>query len=121
MYSPELLDHFQSPRNAGEIKEADASVRLENPACGDVLELTMKVAEGRIADIRFKAMGCVASIACGSAVTEVAKGKSLAEAAEIGIEQVASQVGGLPEASNHAAHLAINALAAALRQLHAKN
>jgi NifU-like protein involved in Fe-S cluster formation len=117
MYSAKLLDHFQNPRNAGEIETPDASVQLENPACGDVLKLTAKVVDGRIVDIRFKAMGCVATMGCGSALTEVVKGKTLREAAQLTKEEIATAVGGLPEASGHAADLARNALAAALKQL----
>src|SRR5580704_16966687 len=70
MYSPQLLDHFQNPRNAGELAGADAVAEIENPACGDVLRLALTVGEGRITAARFKAMGCVAAIACGSALTE---------------------------------------------------
>ena len=65
MYSSRLLDHFQNPRNAGELKEADARVALENPACGDVMELAWRVRDGRIDEIRFRTRGCVAAIACG--------------------------------------------------------
>ncbi len=64
MYSAQLLDHFQNPRNAGEIADADGTAEIENPACGDVLRLTLKTGGGRITGARFKAKGCVASIAC---------------------------------------------------------
>jgi NifU-like protein involved in Fe-S cluster formation len=117
VYSPELLDHFQHPRNVGEIDIPDAVAQIENPACGDVLKLTVKLAQGEIADIRFKAMGCVAAIACGSAVTTLVKGKGVAEAAAIRREDVIAAVGGLPAASGHAAHLALDALAALLKEL----
>ena len=117
MYSAELLDHFQNPRNAGEVETPDATVRLENPVCGDVLELSLKLEGSRIADIRFRAKGCVPSMACGSAITELAKGKSVDEALAMGREELLQQVSGLPEASSHAASLAIDALRAALRGL----
>src|SRR2546430_4650124 len=74
MYSPQLLDHFQTPRNAGEITDPDASVQLENPACGDILKLTLRVTDGRIAEIRFLAKGCVPAMACGSLLTELVQG-----------------------------------------------
>lgn len=119
MYSAELLDHFQNPRNPGELADADASAEIENPACGDVLRLTLKVNSGRVAEIRFKAKGCVAAIACASALTELVAGKELATARATSREQLATAVGGLPEASTHAAQLAIDALAAALRQVRA--
>lgn len=110
MYSPQLLEHFEHPRNAGELANADAQVRVENPACGDILELSANVREGRIADIHFKAKGCVPAMACGSLITEMAIGKSLAEAGTISREKVVERIGGLPAASGHAAQLAVDAL-----------
>src|SRR6202035_2053984 len=83
MYSAQLLDHFQNPRNAGDVADADATVEIENPACGDILRLTLKISASRIAQARFKAKGCVAAIACGSAVTELVSGKMLNEAKEL--------------------------------------
>ncbi len=117
MYSPQLLDHFEHPRNAGELANAAARVRVENPACGDILELSANLREGKIADIRFKAKGCVPAMACGSLITEMAKGKSLAEAAAISREAVIEQIGGLPAASGHAAQLAIDALRALVKNV----
>ncbi|HVM93682.1 MAG TPA: iron-sulfur cluster assembly scaffold protein [Terriglobales bacterium] len=117
MYSPELLDHFQHPRNAGTLENADAVVRVENPVCGDVLELYVKVEEKRIVEIRFKAKGCVPSMACGSAITELAKGKSIETAREFRIDDVLRKVGGVPETSKHAGVLAVDALRAALKSL----
>ncbi len=117
MYSPQVLDHFEHPRNAGAVDDADASARIENPACGDVLELTVKVAKGRIAEIRFRAKGCVAAMACGSALTELVSGKSLDEARKVRREELVRTVGGLPPASSHAGHLAMDALAAVLGQI----
>ncbi len=116
MYSPQLLDHFEHPRNAGDVVGPDASVRMENPACGDVLQLTLKISGGRVEEIRFRAKGCVASMACASAVTELARGRTLAEARALNREDVVRAVGGLPAASTHASHLAVDALAAALKQ-----
>jgi nitrogen fixation protein NifU and related proteins len=117
VYSAELLDHFQNPRNAGEVEKPNASVRAENPACGDILELSMKVEEERIVDIRFRAKGCVPSMACGSAITELANGRSVEAARTISREDVLREVGGVPEASSHAAILAIDALRALLRKV----
>jgi nitrogen fixation NifU-like protein len=114
MYSPELLDHFEHPRNAGELADATARRRIENPACGDILELAVKVVNGRVEDIRFRAKGCVPAMACASAVTELAKGSSLTEAQLIKKEDVVRTVGGLPPASGHAAQLAIDGLQAVI-------
>ena len=117
MYSRELLDHFQNPRNVGEVEAPDASAQLENPACGDVLKLTMKLEGGRIGDIRFRAKGCVPAMACGSAITEMVRGRTVEEARRVSREELVRAVGGLPEASGHAAQLAMDTLRALLRGL----
>ncbi len=117
VYSAELLDHFQNPRNAGQIEAPDRTARLENPACGDILELTLKLEGSRIADIRFRAKGCVPAMACGSAITELAKGKNIEQARQLSRQELVQKVGGLPQASAHASHLAIDTLAALLRNL----
>lgn len=119
MYSAQLLDHFQNPRNAGEIAAADATAEMENPACGDVLRLTLKVTGDRIAQAQFKARGCVAAIACGSAMTELIAEKPLDKARALRREDVIAAVGGLPQASTHAAQLAVDVLAAALSSVSA--
>ena len=117
VYSRELLDHFQNPRNVGEVEAPDASAQLENPACGDVLKLTMKLEGGRIGDIRFRAKGCVPAMACGSAITEMVRGRTVEEARRVSREELVRAVGGLPEASGHAAQLAMDTLRALLRGL----
>jgi nitrogen fixation protein NifU and related proteins len=117
VYSPELLDHFQNPRNVGDVETPDLSAQLENPACGDVLKLTAKLAGKQIADIRFRAKGCVPAMACGSAITELIKGNTIEEARQVSREELVRAVGGLPEASGHAAQLAMDALKVLLRGL----
>ena len=119
MYSPQLLDHFQNPRNAGDVAGADAIVETANPACGDMLRLSLKVADGRLTQIGFKAKGCVPSMACASALTEMVAGKTLLEARTVSEhrDDLIAAVGGLPQASTHAAQLALDALALALTQL----
>jgi nitrogen fixation NifU-like protein len=117
MYSPQLLDHFEHPRNPGEVADPDATVQLENPACGDILKLSMKLRNGHIAEIRFLAKGCVPAMACASALTELVKGRSVEAAGKLRREELVQAVGGLPETSTHASHLAMDALAAALKQL----
>jgi nitrogen fixation NifU-like protein len=117
MYSPELLDHFQNPRNVGDVEAPDASAQMENPACGDVLKLTAKLAGRQIADIRFRAKGCVPAMACGSAITELVKGKTVEEARQVSREELVRKVGGLPQASAHASHLAVDTLTRLLRKL----
>jgi nitrogen fixation NifU-like protein len=117
MYSAQLLDHFQNPRNAGDVPRPDATAEIENPACGDVLRLTLKIDSGRIAEIRFKAKGCVPSMACASALTELVAGHAVKEIRSLHREALIAAVGGLPQASTHAAQLALDTLSAALRQL----
>ncbi|HSY13364.1 MAG TPA: iron-sulfur cluster assembly scaffold protein [Verrucomicrobiae bacterium] len=114
MYAPELIDHFEHPRNAGELADATARRRIENPACGDVLELALKLAGDRIEDLRFRARGCVPAMACASAITELAKGKSVTQARAITRQDVIRAVGSVPPASGHAADLAVEALQAVL-------
>ena len=119
MYSAQLLDHFQNPRHAGDVSGADATAEIENPVCGDRLRLTLKISAGRIAEIGFKAKGCVPSMACASALTELVQGKTFAEARALDRASLIAAVGGLPQASTHAAQLALDSLAAALSQLNA--
>jgi nitrogen fixation NifU-like protein len=117
MYSTQLLEHFQNPRHVGDVSDADASVELENPVCGDVIRLSLKIDDGRIAEIRFKAKGCVPAMACGSALTELAQGKTISEARDLKREDLVKAVGGLPDGSSHAAQLALDALSAALAKI----
>jgi nitrogen fixation protein NifU and related proteins len=117
MYSAQLLDHFENPRNVGDLAEADAVVEISNPVCGDVIRLGLKIRADRIDQIRFKAKGCVPALACGSALTELALGKTAVDARKLNREDLITAVGGLPQASTHAAQLALDALSAALNQI----
>jgi nitrogen fixation NifU-like protein len=117
VYSAEVLDHFQNPRNAGTLKSPDVSAQMENPACGDVLELSAKLAGRTIVEIGFRAKGCVPAMACGSAVTELLKNKNIEEARQVSREELVRKVGGLPPASSHAAQLAMDTLNALLRNV----
>lgn len=110
MFSEPVLDHFQNPRNAGEVEAPNAIAELQNPVCGDVLRLTARIVNGRIEQIRFRAKGCVASMACASRLTEMVQGRTLAEARALGRDELVQGLGGLPEASTHAAQLAIDGL-----------
>ncbi len=117
MYSPALLDHFEHPRNVGELDPADARVTTENPACGDLMLLTIQLTDGIISDARFRTKGCVSAIACGSRLTEMIIGKSLGEAHALDRNDLVATIGGLSNETMHASHLAFDALSAALRQL----
>jgi len=115
MYSDEVLDQFEHPRNVGPIAAPDAETLITNPACGDTLKLSIRLAGDRIEEIRFQAKGCVASIACASAMTELVRGKTVEVARKLCREEILQVLGGLPEASMHASHLAIEALEAVLK------
>jgi nitrogen fixation NifU-like protein len=117
MHSAQVLDHFQNPRNAGELAGATASTESANPVCGDVLRLSVCIEEGRITAARFKAQGCVASIACGSLLTEMIVGKTSREALLITPDLLSEGLGGLPPATFHAAQLACEALRALLTSI----
>ena len=116
-YSAAVLDHFEHPRNVGELADADAEVRLEHPVCGDIMKLAVKLSDGRIGEVRFRTRGCVAAIAAGSCLTEMIAGKSLSEAGALKPEQLLEVLGGLPNASVHATHLAMDALEQLLGKL----
>lgn len=116
-YSEKVLDHFEHPRNVGDLAEADAVATLEHPVCGDVMKLAIKVNDGRIGQVRYRTRGCVASIAAGSCLTEMIQGKSLEEAAGLTREQLVEALGGLTNASMHASHLAIDVMQQVLTKL----
>jgi nitrogen fixation NifU-like protein len=117
VYSPQLIEHFEHPRNVGELPDADARAQVENPACGDIMLLTLKLSDGRIAEARYRTRGCVASIACGSLLTEWLRSKTPAEARALRREEVVAAIGGLSNESLHASHLVMDALNAALKLL----
>ena len=120
MYSDRLLDHFQHPRNAGDLPDADVRVEVSNPICGDIMRLTANLDGGRLATIGYLTRGCTASIAVGSALTELLRDKTAAEALAVTKEEVEEAVGGLSNESKHAAVLAIDGVRALVRQMNSK-
>src|SRR3954468_23702514 len=114
MYSPAVLEHFEHPRNSGELADATVSVTTENPACGDIMQLSLRLEGGVITAARFRTKGCVAAIACASALTELIQGKTLEHAQSIEADELKSFLGALPPASSHASHLVIDALRIAI-------
>ncbi|NYZ74821.1 Fe-S cluster assembly scaffold protein NifU [Candidatus Micrarchaeota archaeon] len=114
-YSEKVMQHMRKPKNVGEIKDADGVGKVGNPACGDVMFLYIKVKNDRIADIKFKTMGCGAAIATSSMITELAKGKTLEEALKLSRADVAGSLGGLPPVKMHCSNLAASALHAAIQ------
>jgi nitrogen fixation NifU-like protein len=109
-YSEKVIDHFQNPRNVGEIKEADGMGEIGNPVCGDMMTFYIKVKDNIIEDVKFKTFGCGAAIAVSSMVSEMAKGKTLDEAMQITNASVAKELGGLPANKMHCSNLGADAL-----------
>jgi len=109
-YSDKVMDHFQHPRNVGEIKDADGIGEVGNPVCGDLMTFNIKVKDERLEDVKFKTFGCGAAIAVSSMVSEMAKGKTLDEAMQITNASVAKELGGLPPNKMHCSNLGADAL-----------
>ncbi|MCR4287685.1 MAG: Fe-S cluster assembly scaffold protein NifU [Deltaproteobacteria bacterium] len=120
MYSEKVMDHFTNPRNVGEVENPDGTGTVGNPACGDIMKLTIKVEAGLIKDVKFKTFGCGAAIATSSMVTELAKGKTLDEAEKVMNATVAEALDGLPPVKMHCSNLAADALHAAIEDFKKK-
>jgi nitrogen fixation NifU-like protein len=112
MFSPKLLDHFENPRNVGSLDPPALQIRVENPICGDILELGARIEDGRVAEARYRTRGCTASIGVGSALTELITGKLVEELRGIQAADIEAAVDGLPNESKHAAVLAADAVKA---------
>ena len=117
VFSETLLNHLESPRNVGILEPPAVTVRVENPICGDIMTLSAAVSGSVVTDVRFKVRGCTASIAAGSALTELVLGLRVSEVNAIGPDDVESALDGLPNESKHAARLASDAAAALSRRL----
>jgi nitrogen fixation protein NifU and related proteins len=115
MYSKTVMDHFTNPRNIGEIQGADGVGEVGNPMCGDMIKITIKVADDCINDIKFLTFGCAAAIAVSSMVTELAKGKALDEAKKISSESVAKALDDLPKNKFNCSNLGADALHLAIK------
>lgn len=116
MYSERFLTHFQNPRNVGELEFPATTVEVTNPACGDILRLSIQFAAGQVQEVRFKVRGCPASIAAGSALTEWLLGKPAGEAGALTAATIEEAVGGLAPESKHAAVLCVDAVRAILKR-----
>ncbi len=110
MYTPQLIDHFQNPRNAGVIAEPDGVGTIGDPECGDFIRIYITVDNNCLSSVAFEACGCPASIATTSVLTELALGKTLKEALNIDELEVVEALGGLPEAKIHCSNLGTGAL-----------
>jgi len=121
MYNPTVMDHFQNPRNTGDMPDPDGVGQVGNPACGDVMRLFIKVQNNRLVDIKCQTFGCAAAIACASAASEMVMGKSLDEASALTREQVAVYLNGLPEQKMACSNLAPDALRAAIEDYRSRH
>lgn len=110
LYSEKVMEHFQNPRNVGEIKDADGVGEVGNPVCGDLMTFYINVKDGKLADVRFKTFGCGAAIAVSSIVSEMARGKPVEDALKITNKLVAEELGGLPPNKMHCSNLGAEAL-----------
>jgi nitrogen fixation NifU-like protein len=115
MYSKTVMEHFKKPRNVGVIDNADGIGEVGNPLCGDMMSIYLKVEEEQIKDIKFQTFGCGAAIAVSSMLTEMAKGKTLAEAKSISNKDVAKALEGLPKNKLHCSNLGADALHLAIQ------
>ncbi|MBN1291737.1 MAG: Fe-S cluster assembly scaffold protein NifU [Candidatus Latescibacteria bacterium] len=121
MYTEKVMDHFENPRNVGELENPDGIGKQGNPVCGDVMELGIKVKNNIIEDVKFRTFGCCAAIATSSMVTEMVMGKTIEEAEEISRQAVAEALDGLPPAKMHCSNLAADALHDAIRDYKEKH
>ena len=119
-YSEKVMDHFLHPRNIGEIPDASGVGNVGNPVCGDIMRLYIKVDNEKIIDVKFKTFGCGAAISTSSMVTEMVKGRTIAEALEITNKAVAEALGGLPAVKMHCSVLAEEALKSAIEDYRKK-
>ena len=120
-YTAKVIDHFSNPRNVGTVENADGTGRVGNPTCGDVMEITIKVENNHLSEVKFRTFGCGAAIATSSMITELARGKTLEEALKITRKDVADELDGLPPQKMHCSNLAADALRNAIRDHWEKN
>lgn len=120
MFSDAVIDHFMCPRNIGTMPDADCEGTCGDPGCGDSLTLYLKIRDGLISDISFLVFGCVAAIAASSMTTVLAKGKSLEDALNITVADIANALGGLPEKKMHCSVLGATALKNAIGNYYAR-
>ena len=120
MYSETVMEHFKNPRNVGTIENADGVGEVGNPVCGDMMTFYIKVKDNRIDDIKFQTFGCGAAIAVSSMVSEMARGKTLEEAAKITNKMVAEALEGLPKQKMHCSNLGADALRKAIENYRIK-
>ena len=121
MYSDKVMDHFENPRNVGEITNPSGTGTVGNAKCGDIMKMDIQVEDGIITDVRFKTFGCGAAIATSSMATEMVKGKTLEAALKLTNKAVAEALDGLPPVKMHCSLLAEQAIHAAIENYQKKH
>ena len=121
LYSNKVMDHFTNPRNLGKMEDADGIGEVGNAKCGDIMKMYIKVADGRITDVKFNTFGCGSAIATSSMATEMIKGKTLEEALTLSNKAVVEALDGLPAVKIHCSVLAEQAIKAAVKDYYDKN
>jgi len=121
MYSEKVMDHFEHPRNVGEIENASGTGTVGNPKCGDIMKMDLLVEDGVIKDAKFKTFGCCAAVATSSMATEMIKGKTIEEALALTNKEVTEALGGLPPVKLHCSVLAEESIHAALEDYQKKH
>lgn len=116
-YTDTVLEHFKHPRNVGKIENADGKATEGSPACGDMVSVYIKVdgTTKTLTDVKFESYGCASNIATGSIITELATGKTIAQAKEITWQQASEALGGLPKIKSHCSVLAVEGLRSAIQ------
>ena len=120
-YNEVVLDHFNNPRNVGELKSANAIGTVGSKTCGDIMTVYLIIEKNIIKNIKFKTYGCAAAIASGSIATELAKGMKIEDALKLSREDIANELGGLPEFKLHCSNLAADAIHKAIKNYKKSN
>ena len=121
LYTKKVMEHFRNPQNVGQIEDADGIGIVGNPVCGDTMEITIKVKNGKIEDIKFRTFGCASAIATSSMITILAKGATIEEALKISRNDIAEALDGLPPHKMHCSNLAADALHLAIEDFRKKS
>lgn len=114
MYSEQIRAHYAAPRNVGSIAEPSGKAIVKSPVDSDTVLITLRIEQGIVQDVKFKCMGCAVAIACSSMATEMVRGKSIEEAAQISEQAVADALGGIPEYKMRCSNLAPEAIRKAI-------
>jgi nitrogen fixation NifU-like protein len=114
LYTDKVMENFQNPQNVGVVEGANAKYSVGSPECGDIMEMSMRIEDGVIADVKFRTFGCAAAIASSSMATQMLKGKSVADALKMTNGDVIAALGGLPAQKIHCSVLAEEAIKGAI-------